>query len=480
MNKLIIALDNMNKSEVKNFIYELVSEKIDQNKIVFKVNDLLAEIWFEWISNILEELKTENIKLMIDWKWNDIPNTVCNYFDKLENSKLQNVEFLTIMASWWYEMMKKIVDRKKELNSKTKIFAVTILTSMNDKWAYEVFEDNVEYSILKLAKLALQAWVDWLVCSPNDTQILRETFDNYSFELMTPWIRLEENNVIWDDQNRINTPDLAIINWANHIVVWRPITQSKEKIKIINNILNLISTASYKKIIKSDSFENVLYNGSWEQILKYIWAIYIKTENWKYVRTTSKLLTNWYINVWVVERNFRIMQKGWEEISKQVLELWIKPNLIIWAQMWSVRFSSFLAKSLSIQESIYSEKEEIVENWLKIEMMKLKRHDIDLKWKKIILSEDVITKWSTITKMIEFIVLWWWEVVWISCIVNRTWKNNFEWLPIFSCYNPKPFEYYYDEITPTEQRLDYTSIPKWAIICEKPKNQWQELVNSMK
>jgi orotidine-5'-phosphate decarboxylase len=38
-----------------------------------------------------------------------------------------------------------------------KILAVTILTSMDDNEAYEIYEDNVKYNILKLAKISLDA-----------------------------------------------------------------------------------------------------------------------------------------------------------------------------------------------------------------------------------------------------------------------------------------------------------------------------------
>jgi hypothetical protein len=44
MNKLIIALDNMKKNEVFNFIKNILIENINHEKIVFKVNDLLADI----------------------------------------------------------------------------------------------------------------------------------------------------------------------------------------------------------------------------------------------------------------------------------------------------------------------------------------------------------------------------------------------------------------------------------------------------
>jgi hypothetical protein len=44
MNKIIIALDNMNKNEVLYFMKTILSEDLNQDKIVFKINDLLADI----------------------------------------------------------------------------------------------------------------------------------------------------------------------------------------------------------------------------------------------------------------------------------------------------------------------------------------------------------------------------------------------------------------------------------------------------
>ena len=186
----------------------------------------------------------------------------------------------------------------------------------------------------------------------------------------------------------------------------------------------------------------------------------------------SSDLSDAYINIWVAERNFRVLQKAWNEIRKNVVKNNINADLIMWAQMWSVRFSSFLAKSLWIEESVYTEKED--------EDMKLKRHDVELNWRKVILCEDVVTKWSTITKMIEIVNSQWWEVVWVASIVNRTGWEDFDGIPLFYCYKPKPFNMFYDEKTPEDQKQNAKPLESWAQICEKPKNAWWELVLSMR
>ena len=68
---------------------------------------------------------------------------------------------------------------------------------------------------------------------------------------------------------------------------------------------------------------------------------------------------------------------------------WLDADVVMWAQMWSVRLSLTLAEKLWIEESVYTEKwgEDDTE-------MILKRHNIDLTGKKVVLSEDIVTKWS--------------------------------------------------------------------------------------
>jgi phosphoribosylpyrophosphate synthetase len=64
--------------------------------------------------------------------------------------------------------------------------------------------------------------------------------------------------------------------------------------------------------------------------------------------------------------------------------------------MGSVRISLSLARKLGIQVSIYTEKTDNNNN-----NMDLKRHAIDLRGKKIILSEDIVSRGTTIAKMRE-------------------------------------------------------------------------------
>ncbi len=467
-NKLILALDNLNISETKKIVSELKWENI-----IFKVNDLYSLVWLEWLSEIFWKNK-----IMLDAKWYDIPNTMKNYLRQLNNSKIwKNTEFLTIHASSGEKAMEEIVKEKKNLWLETKILAVTILTSFDDLESERIYDQQAKNGVLKLASIALEAGVDWIVCSPLEAPILREVFWK-DFLIVSPWVRFKDSEK--DDQTRILTPKKAIESWVNHIVMWRPILKSENPKKEIERFFEeIISPPSVPPLSGEGSnkflFEKYLFSWNYLELLKSIWAFYFRTENWKYCRLASGLLSNAYINIGAIERNFLVIENVCENLSRQIVDKNLKWDIVMWAQMGSVRISLYLAEKLGIETSVYTEK-----SGNDNKQMQLKRHNVCLQWKKIILSEDIIARGSTIKKMIELVKEKWWEVIAITCVWNRFWKDNFEWIPLFSCFVPPKFELYFDEKTPEENRLNFREISQNIKISEKPKNDWDNLINSMR
>ena len=479
MKKLIIALDNMEKEKAKDFVFE-ISNSLKSNQIVYKVNDLLALIWFEWLNQLF---KDTSAFFMIDWKYHDIEHTCWNYLKQLKKSGFaEKVEFLTVHSSNWEKALKKIMETKKELSlDNLKILWITALTSLDSQDTNSIYGWSSKDTVLKLASIAKKWWLDWVVCSAHESAIIKEIFWE-EFITMTPWIRLTKLKN--DDQQRVKTPSEAIINWSDNLVIWRPITQSENKIETIKNILEEMNNTGHPQGIplQKNKLNKLFYTGSWEETLKYIWVIYLRPKNGKYCKLASGLYSNAYINIWILERYPNILQKITSELREQLIEkkLFNEENLedyvIMWAQMWSVRISSHLALALGINwQSIYTEK--WWEDW---KWMLLKRHDINLKWKKIILSEDIISAWSTIKKMIALVENLGWKVVAITCFGNRNGGEEFMWIPLLYCYKPPVFELYYDNNTPSENIWTNPKLPENAHFSSKPKNDWGELVESMK
>jgi orotidine-5'-phosphate decarboxylase len=114
------------------------------------------------------------------------------------------------------------------------LIAVTVLTSMDQKTLEEVgVSRKIEDQVLRLAKLTEQSGLQGIVCSAKDLDFLKNQF-NPSFLFVTPGIRTAED--VANDQVRTMTPLEAIKAGSNHLVIGRPITQSKDPSKTLEKI----------------------------------------------------------------------------------------------------------------------------------------------------------------------------------------------------------------------------------------------------
>ena len=470
MNKLIIALDNVTPDEIRTTI-KYVQENNSQymDKIIFKIHDVVSLIWFQGLSQLLQDI---DCKLMLDPKWHDIPNTLKNYIEQLEASWLSSkVEYITVHASGWKDMLELAQKSKNKYFPHVKLLAITALTSLDDEDTSYIYDETAQQSVLKLAKIALNSGIEWLVCSTHEASVIREVYGQ-GYDIVTPWVRFSWGDN-WD-QKRVMTPAEAIRKWATNIVMWRPILESENISHSVERFFNEIEGVEYLSEQKF-GFEKMLYTGDWKDVLSYIGAFYFRPEGWKYVRFTSKVLSNAYINIGAIERSYSVVDRACRELATQIRQKNIEADIVVGAQMWSVRISLMLAKKLGIPQSIYTEKIENNNN-----NMDLKRHAIDLTWKRIIISEDIVSRGTTTAKMREVLEGLGWIVVAIACVWNRFEKESQNGVPIISCFVPPKFELYWDEVTPEDQRKDFPKIPKGVLISEKPKNDWWELVESMR
>ena len=155
----------------------------------------------------------------------DIPNTCVSTIKAVKDLKLN---YITIHISSGLEALKAA----KKVSGTTKLIGVTILTSLNNKSLKEIgYSKEVKKIVLQHAKLANQAKLDAIVCSPKEVNIVRKVFKK---EIITPGIRFNSNV---DDQKRTLTPKQAYKNGSDWLVIGRPITKGNIK----NNLQNLIN-----------------------------------------------------------------------------------------------------------------------------------------------------------------------------------------------------------------------------------------------
>lgn len=166
----------------------------------------------------IEQIKAiSNCDLFLDLKLHDIPATVAGACRSVADL---NPKYLTVHASGGAEM---INEAAKTLPG-TLIVAVTILTSIDEKNLQEIgFNRSSKESAVNLAKLAVAAGARAIVCSPQEVAEIRKNVDS-SIVLITPGIRPQGSSS--NDQQRIATPQDALLNGANLLVIGRPITGS--------------------------------------------------------------------------------------------------------------------------------------------------------------------------------------------------------------------------------------------------------------
>ena len=222
-DKLIIALDVPEKKQALDLI-----DKLDGVADFFKIGmELGLRVDDEFISSLVKRGK----KIFLDYKYHDIGNTV----ESAVASALDlGVYMLTIHGE--KQVIEAAVRAKSKIkNQKSKIFAVTVLTSLGEDYALQ-YGCTVKDLVLRRAAYANDFGADGVISSPNEASIIHTQFPR--LEICTPGIRPASSDK--GDQNRTATPDEAIKQGANYIVVGRPITQAENPVQAAKNILQLM------------------------------------------------------------------------------------------------------------------------------------------------------------------------------------------------------------------------------------------------
>ena len=108
--------------------------------------------------------------------------------------------------------------------SRTKILAVTILTSLDR--ADLIQQGDIPDLVATRAGRAFDAGADGVIASPQEAALIRALPEAAGRLIVTPGVRPQ--GAALGDQKRVATPHQAIKDGADHIVVGRPIWQSED------------------------------------------------------------------------------------------------------------------------------------------------------------------------------------------------------------------------------------------------------------
>ena len=158
--------------------------------------------------------------IFLDLKLHDIPNTVAGGVRAILPLAPR---FLTLHAAGGAAMIAAARMAVEEAGAdRPLLLAVTVLTSLDAAGLAETgVSGGPTQQVLRLARLALSAGADGLVCSPREVSVLRNALGDGP-ALVVPGIRPEGSDR--GDQARVMTPQEAVAAGADWIVVGRPIT----------------------------------------------------------------------------------------------------------------------------------------------------------------------------------------------------------------------------------------------------------------
>lgn len=164
----------------------------------------------------------------LDLKFHDIPNTVAGAVRSVAPS---GPAIVNVHAAGGAAMMRAAAEAAMVAatsNSRPRplVIAVTVLTSMDESDLEAVGQrPPVDEQVVRLAKLAQSCGLDGVVCSARELPAIRSACGP-DFLTIVPGIRPAGADT--GDQKRVVTPQQAMADGANFLVIGRPITQAAD------------------------------------------------------------------------------------------------------------------------------------------------------------------------------------------------------------------------------------------------------------
>ena len=184
------------------------------------------EMYYANGPQLVQNLKAAGHQIFLDLKLHDIPNTV---YRSLYALTLLGVDMLNVHAMGGLEMMRRAKDAieaaQPDPSRRPLLIAVTQLTSTNESQIQDeqLTQATLNESVLHYAQLAQAAGLDGVVCSPLESQLIKDQLGP-DFITVTPGIRPQHYQTPQDDQVRITTPaqaEDALVAYEQVLTDWQ-------------------------------------------------------------------------------------------------------------------------------------------------------------------------------------------------------------------------------------------------------------------
>ena len=219
--KIFVACDVSSQKEILDLL-ELIHKDISGIKIGLQYITQRSP-------KEIRELSKFKKPIFYDGKFFDIKNTLVESVKSLKNL---NVNYATVHLLNGLDTLKAANQTAREIN--LNLLGVSVLTSFNDEDLESLgFSNKVEDQVKKLIKIAMEANLHGVICSPLEIKMIKEIAPN--LKCFTPGIRMEKTN---DDQKRTMTANEAIKAGSDCLIIGRPITKGDPQ----ENIKNILSS----------------------------------------------------------------------------------------------------------------------------------------------------------------------------------------------------------------------------------------------
>ena len=177
----------------------------------------------------IRELSKFKKPIFYDGKFFDIKNTLVESVKALKNL---NVNYATVHLLNGLDALKAANQAAQEIN--LKLLGVSVLTSFGNEDLENLgFNNNVEDQVKKLIKIAIEADLYGVICSPLEIKMIKKIAPE--LKCFTPGIRMGD---IKNDQKRVMNANEAIKEGSDCLIIGRPITKGNPK----ENIKNILSS----------------------------------------------------------------------------------------------------------------------------------------------------------------------------------------------------------------------------------------------
>jgi len=218
---IIISLDLEYDKAIK------LAELFDPKSCRLKVG---SQLFTSSGPRIIKDLQSLGFDIFLDLKFHDIPNTVSQ---AVKVAADLGVWMVNVHVSGGSSMLESARKALSSYRNPPLLIGVTMLTSLSNEEVKEIGISDISEKVMQLALLAKSNGLDGIVCSPREVKVIKELCGK-EFIAVTPGIRTKKMN---DDQSRVSSPKEAINNGSDFLVIGRPITESSNPLKSLNQVL---------------------------------------------------------------------------------------------------------------------------------------------------------------------------------------------------------------------------------------------------